>query len=191
MSSNTIDTNSVTDKQGVLNITDASNFVNPLSATGTNNITVSTRNGTVMMEVMGRDGRLLRFEASPIKNDISDSEETRTKDYYIFAVLQNNTILRKRPSRFPNKDTPFLIYGVLPNNTVVMKFPNGTIVPMEPVIQVVGFDTRDNPPPPPELISNQVQDNQPESNKVSTVLNVNNYLVVGAFAAFFFHLQVT
>ncbi|KAF9413410.1 hypothetical protein HW555_008347 [Spodoptera exigua] len=55
------------------------------------------------------------------------------KDYVIFGILPNNTVVRKNP----NEDileqlteaSPYIVYGVLPNNTVIRKFPNGTRVP--------------------------------------------------------------
>lgn len=128
-----------------------------------------------------RSGRLLNVVQDPVQNSI-DNTTSVDKDYYIFAVLNNNTVLRKRPSRFPNKETPFLIVGVYPNNTIVRKFPNGTLVPMEPVIRVSGFDTRENPPPLPEITSNQVtpdQGSQPENKNLQTVFIVNNYSVLG------------
>ncbi|KAK5643233.1 hypothetical protein RI129_007078 [Pyrocoelia pectoralis] len=167
VSSNTIDTNSANDK------TDITNLINQLSLT-TNAVESSTTTTTKQVTTQGsREEKRLRFELMSPTNDISEPPE---KDYYIFAVLQNNTILRKRPSRFPNKNTPFLIYGVLPNNTLIQKFPNGTVVPMEPVIQVNGFDTRDYPQTAPELISNQVTSNEEiqRNNKAVTIENSNN-----------------
>ncbi|XP_044255733.1 mucin-2-like isoform X1 [Tribolium madens] len=119
----------------------------------------------------GRSGRLLNVVQDSVQNSIENTT-SRDKDYYIFAVLNNNTVLRKRPSRFPNKETPFLIVGVYPNNTIVRKFPNGSFVPMEPVIRVSGFDTRENPPPLPEITSNQVtpdQGSRPDNKNLQTV----------------------
>ncbi|KYB28058.1 hypothetical protein TcasGA2_TC007231 [Tribolium castaneum] len=119
----------------------------------------------------GRSGRLLNVVQDSVQNSIENTTSV-DKDYYIFAVLNNNTVLRKRPSRFPNKETPFLIVGVYPNNTIVRKFPNGTLVPMEPVIRVSGFDTRENPPPLPEITSNQVtpdQGSRPDNKNLQTV----------------------
>lgn len=79
--------------------------------------------------------------------DVSDSNTSQTtvstlnvgtstipkKDYVIFGILPNNTVVRKNP----NEDileqlteaSPYIVYGVLPNNTVIRKFPNGTRVP--------------------------------------------------------------
>ncbi|XP_072941578.1 uncharacterized protein [Epargyreus clarus] len=55
------------------------------------------------------------------------------KDYVIFGILPNNTVVRKDPNdnvlESLTEASPYIIYGVLPNNTVIRKFPNGTRVP--------------------------------------------------------------
>lgn len=55
------------------------------------------------------------------------------KDYVIFGILPNNTVVRKDPNddvlETLTESSPYIIYGVLPNNTVIRKFPNGTRVP--------------------------------------------------------------
>ncbi|KAK9746063.1 hypothetical protein QE152_g6391 [Popillia japonica] len=107
------------------------------------NATNSTMQGSANTTVSDRAGRLLIIESEPVQNDLQVSSEPPEKDYFIFGILSNNTILRKRPSKYPNKRTPFVIVGVYPNNTVIQKFPNGTLIPEEPVIQ---GDIRSNPP---------------------------------------------
>lgn len=55
------------------------------------------------------------------------------KDYVIFGILPNNTVVRKDPNddilETLTEASPYIVYGVLPNNTVIRKFPNGTRVP--------------------------------------------------------------
>lgn len=55
------------------------------------------------------------------------------KDYVIFGILPNNTVVRKDPNddalESLTEASPYIIYGVLPNNTVIRRFPNGTRVP--------------------------------------------------------------
>ena len=55
------------------------------------------------------------------------------KDYVIFGILPNNTVVRKNPNEdileSLTEASPYIVYGVLPNNTVIRKFPNGTRVP--------------------------------------------------------------
>uniref|UniRef100_A0A1Y1MD80 Uncharacterized protein n=1 Tax=Photinus pyralis TaxID=7054 RepID=A0A1Y1MD80_PHOPY len=64
-------------------------------------------------------------------------------DYFVFAVLRNGTIIRKRPNRV----VPNVFYMFLEDGTLIQKFPNGStsVVPLAPVIQVTGFDTREFP----------------------------------------------
>ncbi|CAK1551565.1 unnamed protein product [Leptosia nina] len=55
------------------------------------------------------------------------------KDFVIFGILPNNTVVRKDPNDNPlealTEASPYIIYGVLPNNTIIRRFPNGTRVP--------------------------------------------------------------
>lgn len=55
------------------------------------------------------------------------------KDFVIFGILPNNTVVRKNPNDDEleqlTEATPYIVYGVLPNNTIIRKFPNGTRVP--------------------------------------------------------------
>lgn len=127
-----------------------------------------------------RSGRLLNVVQDPVENSL-DVTTTPGPDYYVFAVLNNNTILRKKPLSFPPPPPPYVVVGVYPNNTIVRKFPNGTLIPMDMIIRVSGFDTRPNPPPLPEITSNQVT-NDPgapvDNTNVQTVFIVNNFMVV-------------
>lgn len=153
---------------------------NTIDQSNVNNKTISTNttetNANVTTDT--RTGKLLDIVPDPVENDIQSTPKPKEKDYFIFAILSNNTILRKKPSMYPTKETPFLIVGYYPNNTIIRKFPNGTLVPEEPVIQVSGFDTRDPIPPLPDITSNQVTQTQAEqaddNNNLQTVLNVNN-----------------
>lgn len=164
--SNTIDTTKGDESNSKNNTTSA--------VMSTNN---TETNSNVTTE--SRTGKLLEIVEDPIQNDIQSTPKPKDKDYFIFAILSNNTILRKKPSMFPTKETPFLIVGHYPNNTIIRKFLNGTLVPEEPVIQVSGFDTRDPIPPLPDITSNQVTQTQAEqadgdNNNLQTVFIVNN-----------------
>nr|CAI5817918.1 unnamed protein product [Callosobruchus analis] len=99
--------------------------------------TTMSPNTTDTSPPSNRSGKLLNSIQDLVSNsiDVSSSTTSTTPDYFIFAVLNNNTILRKRPPTIPNKDTPFVIVGVYPNNTVIRKFPNGTEVPMDPIVR--------------------------------------------------------
>ncbi|XP_065158561.1 mucin-2-like isoform X6 [Atheta coriaria] len=94
-----------------------------------------------------RTGKLLEKLVEEINNEITSSKQNNNatnapsstnstmspEDYFIFAVLPNNTIVRKRPRKI---SAPYFIYGVYPNNTIIRKFPNGTLVPDDPVVQI-------------------------------------------------------
>lgn len=55
------------------------------------------------------------------------------KDYVIFGILPNDTVVRKDPNQDAleslTESSPYIVYGVLPNNTIIRKFPNGTRIP--------------------------------------------------------------
>lgn len=178
-------------KNANISVTNNSSISTPPNSGSVNNTVTDNKSNQTMSNnvtvnaLSDRSGRLLNVVQDPVQNSI-DSTQSSTPDYFIFAVLPNNTILRKRPSSFPTKETPFLIVGVYPNNTIVRKFPNGTLVPMEPIIRVRGFDTRENPPLLPEITSNQVTNepgSPPDNTNVKTVFIVNNFWYCGAFAA--------
>lgn len=144
-----------------------------MMATSTTDEVTST---TMLITNVTRTGKVLLDDpGQPIGNGIEVATRatttSTTPDYFIFAVLNNNTVLRKRPPTVPNKEVPFVIVGLYPNNTVVRKFPNGTVIPMDPVIKVRGFDIRPDPPPLIEITSNQVTDTN--ANKGSTTLDNN------------------
>lgn len=64
---------------------------------------------------------------------LTAATETPKKDYVIFGILPNNTVVRKNPNddvlESLTEASPYIVYGILPNNTVIRKFPNGTRVP--------------------------------------------------------------
>lgn len=73
-----------------------------------------------------------RMTSNPIEVQSSTTGRPK-KDYYIYGVLPNNTVVRKNPNdnqlEILTEASPFIIFGVLPNNTIIRKFPNGTHVP--------------------------------------------------------------
>lgn len=70
---------------------------------------------------------------SVVANERVVSNEPPKKDYVIFGILPNNTVVRKDPNddilETITESSPYIVYGVLPNNTIIRKFPNGTRVP--------------------------------------------------------------
>ncbi|KAF5302243.1 hypothetical protein FQA39_LY10282 [Lamprigera yunnana] len=63
-------------------------------------------------------------------------------DFFVFGILPNGTVVRKRPSII----VPGVVFGVLPNDTLIQKFPNGSFapLPMDMVIQVSGIDNNED-----------------------------------------------
>lgn len=70
---------------------------------------------------------------SVVSNKLIVSNEPPKKDYVIFGILPNNTVVRKDPNddilETITESSPYIVYGVLPNNTIIRRFPNGTRVP--------------------------------------------------------------
>lgn len=50
------------------------------------------------------------------------------RERYVYAILPNNTVIRKIIQEHSTTENPHVIYGILPNKTVLKKFRNGTIV---------------------------------------------------------------
>lgn len=70
---------------------------------------------------------------SQVEVGVAGQSVVPKKDYVIFGILPNNTVVRKDPNddvlESLTESTPYIVYGVLPNNTVIRRFPNGTRVP--------------------------------------------------------------
>lgn len=49
----------------------------------------------------------------------------------IYAILPNNTVVRKVIQQRLTTENPYVIYSIFPNNTIIRRFRNGTIVPDE------------------------------------------------------------
>ncbi|KAK9304499.1 hypothetical protein QLX08_004131 [Tetragonisca angustula] len=68
----------------------------------------------------------------------STSSSTRAplRDYLVYGIYPNKTIVRKRPEDnlidARNVDSPYVIFGIFPDGRLVRKFPNGTIIPDPP-----------------------------------------------------------
>lgn len=58
------------------------------------------------------------------------------RDYLIYGIYPNKTIVRKRPEDNLNDprnlDSPYVIFGLYPDGKLVRKFPNGTVIPDPP-----------------------------------------------------------
>lgn len=61
------------------------------------------------------------------------SSKAPIRDYLIYGIYPNKTIVRKRPEDNlidgRNVNSPYVIFGIFPDGRLVRKFPNGTIIP--------------------------------------------------------------
>ena len=67
--------------------------------------------------------------ASPPSSTAAFRPSSKDKDYVVFGIYPNNTVVRKNPNTEDVFESPFVIFGIYPNNTIVRKFPNGTVIP--------------------------------------------------------------
>ncbi|XP_047519537.1 mucin-3A-like isoform X4 [Pieris napi] len=89
---------------------------------------IETTTATVINESKSAD-----FKTTSNMLNVATRPSIPKKDFVIFGILPNNTVVRKDPNDNPlealTEASPYIIYGVLPNNTIIRKFPNGTRVP--------------------------------------------------------------
>lgn len=92
------------------------------------------------------------------------SSKAPIRDYLIYGIYPNKTIVRKRPEDNlidgRNVDSPYVIFGIYPDGRLVRKFPNGTIIPdssRNPVeiVFTLRTSTTTNRPSPRPYYNNQ------------------------------------
>lgn len=70
----------------------------------------------------------------------SSSTRQPLRDYHVYGIYPNKTIVRKRPEDnlidARNVDSPYVIFGIYPDGKLVRKYPNGTVIPDPPVVPV-------------------------------------------------------
>lgn len=80
-------------------------------------------------------GRFGGSQMTPAPRPTSSSRAP-VRDYLIYGIYPNKTIVRKRPEDnlidARNVDSPYVIFGIYPDGRLVRKFPNGTIIPDSP-----------------------------------------------------------
>lgn len=72
------------------------------------------------------------------------SLQTNIMERVAYAILPNNTVVRKIIHQRLTTENPYVIYGIFPNKSVVRKFRNGTIVPEDSTarIELTNIDPR-------------------------------------------------
>lgn len=75
-------------------------------------------------------------QATTLASRFSSSSKAPVRDYQIYGIYPNKTIVRKRPEDnlidARNIDSPYVIFGIFPDGKLVRKFPNGTIITDSP-----------------------------------------------------------
>ena len=117
---------------------------------GTNNTstttTTSTTARTTMLNRVSSFPTSTPFQPGPYLGRFGGSQMTPlprpssskapVRDYLIYGIYPNKTIVRKRPEDNVidgrNVDSPYVIFGIFPDGRLVRKFPNGTIIPDSP-----------------------------------------------------------
>jgi hypothetical protein len=93
---------------------------------------------------------LLNTNKPTPRSKFSSSSSTTApfRDYLIYGIYPNKTIVRKRPEDNlidpRNIDSPYVIFGLYPDGKLVRKYPNGTVIPdppSNPVEIVFSLDT--------------------------------------------------
>ncbi|XP_058790419.1 uncharacterized protein LOC131663799 [Phymastichus coffea] len=115
---------------------------------------ISKQQPTTSVSFVGQSG----FNEQPVINSSSSSSTiTPVRDYLIYGILPNKTIVRKRPEDnlidARNVDSPYVIFGIFPDGKLVRKFPNGTVIPdppSNPVEVVFSLSTTTNRPSLPD-----------------------------------------
>lgn len=109
----------------------------------------------------------------------SSSTTAPLRDYLIYGIYPNNTIVRKRPEDnlidARNVDSPYVIFGIYPDGRLVRKFPNGTVIPdppSNPVEVVFSLSTTTSTTNRPSLSAfTDIQANQSSRNQNAALSN--------------------
>lgn len=85
---------------------------------------------------MGSYLRSFSGNQATLASKSSSSSKAPVRDYQIYGIYPNKTIVRKRPEDnlidARNINSPYVIFGIFPDGKLVRKFPNGTIIPDSP-----------------------------------------------------------
>lgn len=136
----------INDGEGTTTATTTTTSVAP-PTNGTNNTSsTSTTARTTMLNRVSSFPASTPFQPGPYLGRFGGSQMTPlprpssskapVRDYLIYGIYPNKTIVRKRPEDNVidgrNVDSPYVIFGIYPDGRLVRKFPNGTIIPESP-----------------------------------------------------------
>ena len=88
------------------------------------------------------NSNLSKVPKSLLPQPFKSQKHSEPRERYAYAILPNNTVVRKVIQLHTTTEDALVIYGILSNNTIVKKFRNGTIVTEENKnrIEVVNID---------------------------------------------------
>lgn len=153
------------------------------------NIPATIQQPTTTASFAGRFGTS-RLTPSP-KFSSSSSTTAPLRDYLIYGILPNKTIVRKRPEDnlidARNVDSPYVIFGLYPDGKLVRKFPNGTVIPDPPSnpVEVVFSLSTTTTTNRPRLPDNQANTQGMRNQKVDFTNNRNPVADVNTQNAFY------
>ncbi|KAK0167246.1 hypothetical protein PV327_004671 [Microctonus hyperodae] len=138
----------------------------------------STTLSSSTMAYLGRFGGS-RITPAP---RFSSSSSTRMplRDYHIYGIYPNKTIVRKRPEDnlidARNVDSPYVIFGIYPDGKLVRKFPNGTVIPDPPTnpVEVVFSLSTTTTTNRPKFFQQYNTVDQATVNNINNRNNINN-----------------
>lgn len=70
------------------------------------------------------------------KSPAQKPRSSKVKEKVVYAILPNNTVIRKIILERLTTENPYVIYGIFPNKSVVRKFRNGTLIPDDTEIRI-------------------------------------------------------
>lgn len=169
------------------NMVKSTKMGSPVSTT--NNARIASKNRQQQKTTTSNPERFgtSRLIPTPMMNS-STTTTAPLRDYLIYGILPNKTIIRKRPEDNlidpRNVDSPYVIFGIFPDGKLVRKFPNGTIIPDPPTnpVEIVFSPTVTTTTNKPRLTDNQIN-NRGMSNKNVNFLNKYNVNTQKAFFA--------
>lgn len=100
-----------------------------------------------------------------------------------YAILPNNTVVKKIILQRLTTENPYVIYGIFPNQSVVRKFRNGTVIPDENTtrFEITNIDPQSLTNPNSEFyqqMSPAATTNLPKTEHTKTVLAPLTYLSI-------------
>ncbi|XP_044577248.1 mucin-5AC-like isoform X3 [Cotesia glomerata] len=144
-----------------------------------------TTTSTTMSSTTAYFGRFGGSRMTPAPR-LSSSSSTKTplRDYHVYGIYPNKTIVRKRPEDnlidARNIDSPYVIFGIFPDGKLVRKFPNGTVIPdppsnpVEVVFSLSTSTTTNRPTPQTQVLLQNKNNNNNQANNVNQPMNNNN-----------------